>query len=115
EIALKIRESGRSMKDAQGNNVKVPGSLKSVKAMGVLVERYNIAQVSINLTNFNVTPPHVAFEEVRKEAEKLGARVRGIELVGVVPKEALLLAGKFYMRESDNHNGEQAVISSTGQ
>jgi glutamate formiminotransferase len=96
EIALRIRESGRTVKDPLGNSVKVPGTLKSVKAMGVLVERFGIAQVSINLTNFNVTPPHVAFEEVRKEAEKLGVGATGSEVVGLIPKEALLMAGRYY-------------------
>lgn len=96
EVALRIRESGRTIKKDKGENVKVPGTLKAVKAMGVLLERFDIAQVSINLTNYNVTPPHVAFEEVRKEAQKLGMNVTGSEVVGLIPKEALLMAGKFY-------------------
>jgi glutamate formiminotransferase/formiminotetrahydrofolate cyclodeaminase len=104
EIALRIRESGRVKKDANGNpvldasgkKVNIPGSLKSVKAMGVLLEAHNIAQVSINLTNFNVTPPHVAFEEVKKEAATLGVEVTGSELVGLSPLEAMLMAGRFY-------------------
>ncbi len=106
EIALKIRESGRTMKDAMGNSTKVPGSLKAVKAMGVLLERCNIAQVSINLTNFNITPPHVAFEEVKKEAEKLGVTVSGSEIVGLIPNEALLMAGSFYSNETTNNEQE---------
>ncbi|HCV42964.1 MAG TPA: glutamate formimidoyltransferase [Bacteroidetes bacterium] len=104
EIALRIRESGRIEKDASGNpvldakgqKVNVPGSLKAVKAMGVLLEAHNIAQVSINLVNYLVTPPHVAFEEVKKEAASLGIKVTGSEIVGLTPKEALLMAGKFY-------------------
>lgn len=100
EIALRIRESGRTVKDAQGNATKVPGLLKSVKAMGVLLERFNIAQVSINLTNFNITPPHVAFEEVKKIARELGAEVTGSEIIGLIPKDALLMAGKFYAESS---------------
>lgn len=100
EIALRIRESGRTMKDAEGRSFKVPGSLKFVKAMGVLLERQNIAQVSINLTNYTVTPPHLAFEEVRREAEKLGYDVTGSEIVGLIPREALLMAGKFYAGSS---------------
>ncbi len=107
EIALRIRESGRPMKnekgeivkDSTGKTVNVPGSLKAVKAMGVLLERFNIAQVSINLTNFNVTPPHIAFEEVKKEAQTLGVEVTGSEIVGLVPKDALITAGKFYLGE----------------
>ena len=110
-IALKIRESGRTTKDAQGNSVKIPGSLKSVKAMGVLLERVNIAQVSINLTNFNVTPPHIAFEEVKKEAQKLGTDVTGSEIVGLIPKEAILMAGKFYDTKVPSNASEEQYIS----
>jgi glutamate formiminotransferase/formiminotetrahydrofolate cyclodeaminase len=104
EIALRIRESGRVRKDdagkpvldAQGEKVMVPGSLKAVKAMGVLLEAHNIAQVSINLVNYHITPPHRAFEEVRKEAALLGVEVTGSEVVGLTPKEALLMAGRYY-------------------
>jgi glutamate formiminotransferase/formiminotetrahydrofolate cyclodeaminase len=110
EIALRIRESGRTVKDQLGNSMKVPGTLKSVKAMGVALERFNIAQVSINLTNFHVTPPHVAFEEVRKEAEKLGLGVTGSEIVGLVPKEALLMAGRVYAGSLAQTAGEEELI-----
>jgi glutamate formiminotransferase len=96
EIALRIRESGRTSKDGTGATIRIAGTLKAVKAMGVLLERLNIAQVSINLTNYNVTPPHVAFEAVKKEARTLGIDVTGSEVVGLVPKEALLLAGSYY-------------------
>lgn len=104
EIALRIRESGRIKKDEQGKpvldasgrKVSIPGTLKAVKAMGVLLEAHNIAQVSINLVNYEVTPPHVAFEEVRKQAASLGVEVTGSEIVGLTPKEALLRAGRFY-------------------
>jgi glutamate formiminotransferase/formiminotetrahydrofolate cyclodeaminase len=115
EIALIIRESGRIRKDAsgkpvldaKGNKVKIPGTLKSVKAMGVLLEAHNIAQVSINLVNFNVTPPHVAFEEVKKQARALGAEATGSEIVGLTPMEALLMAGRFYAPEE--HQEERLV------
>jgi glutamate formiminotransferase / formiminotetrahydrofolate cyclodeaminase len=104
EIALRIRESGRVKKDAGGNvvtdargqKVVIPGTLKAVKAMGVLLEAHNIAQVSINLINFHVTAPHQAFEEVKRQARELGVDVTGSEIVGLTPKEALLMAGKFY-------------------
>lgn len=104
EIAMRIRESGRVKKDEQGNpvvdekgkKVVIPGSLKAVKAMGVMLDAHNIAQVSINLVNYLVTPPHVAFETVKKEAASLGVKVTGSEIVGLTPKEALLMAGKFY-------------------
>lgn len=104
EIALRIRESGRVRKDQQGNpvldaqgqKVTVPGTLKAVKAMGVLLEAHDIAQVSINLVNFHVTPPHVAFEEVKTQAASLGVSVTGSEIVGLTPKDALLMAGRYY-------------------
>lgn len=110
EIAARIRESGRTVKDANGNSTKIPGSLKSVKAMGVFLERFNIAQVSINLTNYNSTPPHRAFEEVRKEAQKLGVDVTGSEVVGLIPKEAILLAGTFYAGSSAASMNEEQLI-----
>ena len=116
EIALRIRESGRVKKDASGNpildekghKVNMPGSLKAVKAMGVLLEAHNIAQVSINLADYHITPPHVAFEEVRKEAAALGINVTGSEIVGLTPKEALLMAGKFYDATTTN---EEKLVS----
>jgi glutamate formiminotransferase / formiminotetrahydrofolate cyclodeaminase len=104
EIAMRVRESGRIKKDEQGNpilgpdgkKVVIPGSLKAVKAMGVLLEAHNIAQVSINLVNYLVTPPHIAFEEVKREARSLGVEVTGSEIVGLTPREALLVAGRHY-------------------
>jgi len=104
EIAARIRESGSVRKDdkgnpvldAQGRKITVPGSLKAVKAMGVLLEAHNIAQVSMNLVNFHITPPHMAFEEVERQASKLGIAATGSEIVGLTPKEALLAAGRFY-------------------
>jgi len=112
EIALRIRESGRvkrdekgdAVLDAQGKKVMVPGTLKAVKAMGVLLEAHNIAQVSINLVNYMVTPPHVAFEEVQKEAATLGLTATGSEIVGLTPKEALLMAGRQYGSESTTND-----------
>lgn len=114
EIALRIRESGRTLKDPAGATTKIPGSLKAVKAMGVLVERLDIAQVSINLTNYTVTPPHAAFEEVRKEAAALGAGVTGSEIVGLVPLEALLMAGKFYGAAGDEAALVRAAVDRLG-
>lgn len=115
EIALRIRESGRVKKDekgdpvldSQGKKVTIPGSLKAVKAMGVLLEAHNIAQVSINLVDYHVTPPHAAFEEVKKQAATLGAKVTGSEIVGLTPKEALLLAGQYY---APRESGEGAML-----
>jgi len=106
EIAEILRESGRPQRDDKGNiikidgkPVKIPGRLKHFKGMGVSLEKYNITQVSINLTNYNVTPLYIAFEEVKKEADRLGVEVDGSEIVGLVPLEALLKTGKYY---SDN-------------
>jgi glutamate formiminotransferase/formiminotetrahydrofolate cyclodeaminase len=103
EIGEILRESGYVKKDDNGNvikvngqSVKVPGRLKSVKGMGVALEQYKLTQVSMNLTNYNITPIHIAFEEVKKEAVRLGVEVTGSEIVGLVPLEALLLAGKYY-------------------
>lgn len=103
EIGEILRESGYSKRDENGNiikvagkAVKVPGRLKEVKGMGVALEKYNITQVSMNLTNYNITPMYVAFEEVKKEAERLGVKVNGSEIVGLVPLEAMLQAGRFY-------------------
>jgi len=110
EIALRIRESGRIKKnekgnpvlDAKGQKLTIPGTLKAVKAMGVLLEAHNIAQVSINLMNYLVTPPHVAFEEVRKQAATLGVDATGSEIVGLTPKEALVMAGRFYAPDAQS-------------
>jgi glutamate formiminotransferase/formiminotetrahydrofolate cyclodeaminase len=104
EIALRIRESGRAMKDKfdnpvkneKGETIKVPGTLKAVKALGVFLERFNIAQVSINLVDFEITSIHEAYEEVKKQAQGLGIDVTGSELVGLTPLAAMLKAGKFY-------------------
>ncbi|MGA9407496.1 MAG: glutamate formimidoyltransferase [Bacteroidota bacterium] len=116
EIAQRIRESGRVKKDASGNTVKdekgetvkIPGTLKAVKAMGVVVERLNIAQVSINLVDYETTPPHIAFEEVKKHAHSLGVEATGSEIVGLTPLKALLMAGKFY---NPGETSEERLIS----
>ncbi|MDH3215321.1 MAG: glutamate formimidoyltransferase [Candidatus Krumholzibacteria bacterium] len=105
DIALSIREAGRArrddqgrmMKDSHGNRVMVPGALKACKAVGWYIDEYKRAQVSINLTNANVTPPAVAFEEVKRQAEKRGVRVTGSELVGLIPIEAMLHAGRHFL------------------
>lgn len=123
EIAGRIRESGRTRKDDKGHpvigpngkKVVIPGSLKSVKAMGVALESHNIAQVSMNLTNFHETSLHAAFEEVKKEAATLGVKVTGSEIVGLTPKEALVLAGKYYAPgESDEVALLRSAITNLG-
>jgi glutamate formiminotransferase/formiminotetrahydrofolate cyclodeaminase len=104
EIALRIRESGRPqkgpdgkpLKDAKGETVKIPGTLQATKAMGVRLERLNIAQVSINLVDFEITSMHDAFNEVNRQAKTLGVEATGSELVGLTPLKAMLLAGDFF-------------------
>lgn len=109
EISMRIRESGRPKKNAagevekneQGESLKIPGTLKAVKAMGVFLQRFKIAQVSINLVDYEVTPPHIAFEEVKKQARTLGSDVTGSEIVGLTPRAALLMAGTYYSKQDD--------------
>ncbi len=106
-IAKNVRESGKPKRDDDGNIVKdengeivrIPGKLKAVRGIGWYVDEYGCAQVSINLTNYHITPLHIVFEEVRKEARKLGLGVTGSELVGLIPEEALIEAGKFYLKK----------------
>jgi len=92
-IALNIREQGRSEKE--------PGRLKAIKAIGWYVEEYGMAQVSINLDNYKITPPHVVFEECSKDARELKLAVCGSELVGLIPLEAMLMAADFYIKEEN--------------
>ena len=92
-IALNVREQGRSADE--------PGRLKDVKAIGWFVEEYNMAQVSMNLDNFRVTPPHVAFEECLKDAKELNIAAAGSELVGLIPLEAMLKAADYYMAKEN--------------
>ncbi|TND08472.1 MAG: glutamate formiminotransferase / formiminotetrahydrofolate cyclodeaminase [Bacteroidetes bacterium] len=112
-IAFDVREAGRTEKDAKGNPVKdangnpvvIPGSLKSVKAIGWYIEEYGIAQISMNLTNTRVTPVHIAFDEVCKRAEARGMRVTGSELVGLLPLQCLLDAGKYFLEKQERSTG----------
>jgi glutamate formiminotransferase/formiminotetrahydrofolate cyclodeaminase len=117
EIAEILRESGGPQRDDQGNiikvdgkPVKIPGKLKAVKAMGVSLEKFNITQVSINLTNYNITPLHTAFEEVKNEAERIGVEVQGSEIVGLVPLEALVKAGIYYSANADKTLSEDQYV-----
>lgn len=104
EIGGRIRESGKPKKDAagkvikdgKGETIRIPGTMKAVKAMGVFLERFKIAQVSINLVDFETTNMHQAFEEVKKQAQTLGCDATGSEIVGLVPLQALLGSGRFY-------------------
>jgi glutamate formiminotransferase/formiminotetrahydrofolate cyclodeaminase len=112
-IAFDVREAGRKVKVKVEDENKVevevekvvPGSLKAVKAIGWFIEEYGIAQISINLTNINVTPVHIAFDEVCRKADARGIRVTGSELVGLVPLKALLDAGKYFLRKQKRSVG----------
>lgn len=109
EIALRIRESGRVKRgedgtpilDEKGKKLTVPGTLRAVKAMGVLLDAHSIAQVSMNLVDFHITAPHTAYEEVARQAATLGLTVTGSEIVGMTPKEALVLAGRHWAGERE--------------
>lgn len=103
-IAFDVREAGRNVEE-NGVKVNKPGSLKSVKAIGWFIEEYGVAQISINLTNINITPVHIAFDEVCKKAEARGIRVTGSELVGLIPLKAMLDAGKYFLRKQQRSVG----------
>jgi glutamate formiminotransferase/formiminotetrahydrofolate cyclodeaminase len=115
-VAFDVRESGRPrregdpltgpvVKDAAGQPVLLPGSLKAVKAIGWFIEEYGLAQVSMNLTDIKVTPLHVAFDEVRRAAEARGLRVTGSELVGLIPLSTMLEAGRYFLRKQQRSTG----------
>src|SRR5437762_6077099 len=109
-VALDVREksrikteddtpSGKPVLDAKGRPAHIPGMLKHVKAIGWYVEEYGIAQVSMNLTNIEETPLHVAFDACVESASKRGLRVTGSEIVGMVPKKCLVDAGRYFLRK----------------
>ncbi len=115
-IAFDVREKGRPMregnpitgkiiKDENGNPVMKPGTLKACKAIGWFIEEYGIAQVSMNMTNLAITPLHVAFDEVCRAADARGVRVTGAEIVGLVPKSALVEAGRHFLRKQNRSTG----------
>src|SRR6188472_2930006 len=104
-IAFDVREAGRKLKMENGELKTVPGSLKNVKAIGWFIEEYGIAQISINLTNINITPVHIAFDEVCKKADARGIRVTGSELVGLIPLNAMLDAGKYFLQKQKRSTG----------
>jgi len=115
-IAFDVREAGRTkregnsvsgkiVKDENGKPVRIPGTLKGTKAIGWYIEEYGVAQISMNITDINQTPVHVAFEEVTKKAAERGIRVTGSELVGLIPKKALLDAGKYFLRKQERSLG----------
>ena len=111
-VAFDIREAGRTKKingkvvhDELGKPIIIPGSLKCVKAIGWFIEEYGIAQISINLTNINVTPVHIAFDEACKKADQRGLRVTGSELVGLIPLNAMTDAGKYFLKKQNRSTG----------
>ena len=104
-IAFDVREAGRKILDAGGQMLVQPGSLKAVKAIGWYIEEYGIAQISINLTNINITPVHIAFDEVCRKADARGIRVTGSELVGLIPLKAMLDAGKYFLKKQKRSVG----------
>lgn len=112
-IAFNLRERGRAkrdedgkiIRDKNGKSIKVPGKFNEVKAVGWYVEDYGIAQISINFTNYKISPPHLVFDEAIKEAEQIGLRVTGSELVGLIPKEAMLMAGRYYLNKQGKSPG----------
>jgi glutamate formiminotransferase/formiminotetrahydrofolate cyclodeaminase len=103
-VAFDIREAGRNV-EKNGQKINVPGSLKSVKAIGWFIEEYGIAQISINLTNINITPVHIAFDEACKKASERGIRVTGSELVGLIPLKAMLDAGAYFLQKQQRSVG----------
>ena len=112
-VAFDVRENGRIKTDANGKNVldasgepiRIPGACKSVKAIGWYIEEYGIAQISMNLTNINVTPLHIAFDACCQSAQGRGLRVTGSELVGLVPKSVLIDAGKHFLKQQKRSVG----------
>ncbi|MEJ7625911.1 MAG: glutamate formimidoyltransferase [Ferruginibacter sp.] len=115
-IAFDVREAGRVkregnsitgkiIKDEKGEPVSEPGSLKSVKAIGWFIEEYGIAQISMNLTNINITPLHIAFDEVVTKAAQRGIRVTGSELVGLIPLHSMTEAGKYFLKKQKRSTG----------
>jgi glutamate formiminotransferase/formiminotetrahydrofolate cyclodeaminase len=115
-IAFDVREAGRVKRegnpmtgkillDANNKPQSIPGSLKCVKAIGWFIEEYGIAQISMNLTNINVTPVHIAFDEVCRKANERGIRVTGSELVGLIPLQAMLDAGRYFLAKQKRSTG----------
>ena len=115
-VAFDVREKGRKareggsltgkvLKDADGKDIWIPGTLKGCKAIGWYIDEYGIAQVSMNITDITATPLHKAFEEVSRAAQARGLRVTGSEIVGLVPKSALIDAGKYFLEKQQRSTG----------
>lgn len=115
-IAFDVREKGRPLRegdaltgkiktDEQGQPVMQPGTLKGTKAIGWYIDEYKIAQVSMNITDINATPLHVAFGEVCRCAQNRGVRITGTEIVGLIPKRTLIEAGKYFLEKQQRSTG----------
>ena len=125
DIALDIREAGRAKRDSageivrhpDGKAVKVPGRLKAVKGVGWYIDEYEQAQISMNLVDFDVTPPHVVFDVCEEEAQERGLRVTGSELVGLIPLAAMLEAGRHYLGKQGQSEGipERQIVTTAIQ
>ncbi|HPE77075.1 MAG TPA: glutamate formimidoyltransferase [Draconibacterium sp.] len=130
-IAYDVRESGRIKRegdpvsgkivfDENGKQVRIPGTLKKTRAIGWYIEEYGIAQVSMNLTDINITPVHIAFEEVCERARFYGVNVTGSELIGLIPLKSMLEAGRYFLQknqlstEISNEKIIQTAINSMG-
>ncbi|MBQ9888397.1 MAG: glutamate formimidoyltransferase [Bacteroidales bacterium] len=109
EKGRKLREggnpAGKILKDADGNPIWQPGTLKGCKAIGWFIPEYGIAQVSMNITDINATPLHKAFDEVSRAANERGMRVTGTEIIGLVPKRVLIEAGKYFLHKQKRSSG----------
>jgi len=105
KVAFTIRERGKLNKNAEGNKVRIPGLLKAVKAIGWYIPEYGFAQISVNLINYKITPLWKLFEVASEEADKIGLRVTGSELVGLIPKEAMIQAGRHFLDKQGKCSG----------
>lgn len=119
-IAFDVREAGRVkregnpysgkiLNDENGEPIRIPGKLKSVKAIGWYIEEYDMAQISMNLTNYKIAPLHITFEETRKAADDRGVRVTGSELVGLIPLQPMLDAGKYFLEKQGLSSGVSEI------
>ncbi len=104
-VAFDVREQGRKNKNEKGEEVVEAGACKAVKGIGWFIPEYGVAQVSMNLTNINITPVHVAFDECVNSAYNRGMRVTGSELIGLMPLKAILDAGKYFLLKQQRSTG----------
>lgn len=104
-VAFDVREQGRKVKNEKGEEITQPGACRAVKGIGWYIPEYGVAQVSMNLTDINVTPIHIAFDECVKSAYTRGMRVTGSELIGLIPLQAMLDAGKYFLQKQNRSSG----------